>query len=63
MDGLSDSGRIVMSAMKFSSKVIAIGVVYNYRDTSDIDWRIEGGMTNFGTAGLYNTGEFILFER
>ena len=63
MDGSSDSGRVVLSAMKFGSKVIAIGVVYNYRDTFQIDHRISGGVTNFSQAGLYNTGEFILFER
>ena len=59
IDQLDDSGRIVIAAMKSGGKVIGVGMVYNYRD---------GGDTNpstgapFNPAGLYNTGNFIIFE-
>jgi len=45
----SDTGRVVMVAMKYNSKVIGFGSVYNWRSTS-------GGR-------LENTGAFILFEK
>jgi len=58
--GLSDSGRVMMAAAKLNGKVVAFGFVYNWRDS---------GQTNpatgspFSPDGLYNTGNFILFER
>ncbi len=62
-DQLSDSGRVVMAAMKFNDKVIGVGMVYNFRDTTDIDPGAGDGVTTFSGDGLYNTGNFILFER
>lgn len=62
-DGLSDEGRVVMAAMKFNDKVIGGGMVYNYRETTDIDPSAGDGVTTFASNGLYNTGNFILFER
>lgn len=55
----SDTGRVLLAGMKYNNKVIAFGVVYNWRTT---------GMTkpdgsNFGSNNLYNTGNFLLFER
>lgn len=61
LDGsLSDAGRVVMAAVKFNSKVIAVGMVYNYRTTSDTN---PATGTNFTSDGLYNTGNYILFEK
>ncbi len=61
IDGaVSDSGRVMMAAAKLNGKVVAFGFVYNWRDS---------GQTNpatglpFSSNGLYNTGNFILFER
>lgn len=58
-----DSGRVIMLAMKYNGKVIAVGMVYNLRDTSDIDPSAGDGVTTFPADGLYNTGNFILFEQ
>lgn len=58
--GLGDSGRVMLIAAKLNSKVVAFGFVYNWRTS---------GQTNPSTGapyspdGLYNTGNFILFER
>jgi len=61
-DGLDDNGRVIMAAMKHNGKVILLGMVYNYRNTGDIDPRSDTNAT-FGENGLYNTGNFIGFER
>lgn len=56
----SDTGRVMLAAAKLNGKVVAFGFVYNWRDS---------GQTNpatgspFSPDGLYNTGNFILFER
>lgn len=57
---LGDTGRVILAAMKFNGKVIGIGLVYDYRTTADIN-PVTGA--NFTAAGLYNTGNFILFEK
>lgn len=62
-DQLDDDGRVIMIAMKFNNKVIAIGMVYNYRTTTDIDPSVGDGVTTFSENALYNTGNFILFEK
>jgi len=62
-DQLGDAGRVIMVAMKFSDKIIALGMVYNYRDTTDIDPSAGDGVTTFAENGLYNTGNFLLFEK
>ena len=61
VDGtLSDTGRVILAAAKLNGRVVAFGFVYNWRTT---------GQTNpatgapFASNGLYNTGNFILFER
>ena len=54
-----DSGRVVLAAMKFDSKLIAVGMVYNYRDNT---FSSTTG-TSFVGPGLYNSGNFILFEK
>lgn len=48
-----DTGRVVLAAMKFHGKVIAVGVGYNWRDAGSA----------FPYSGLFNTGNFILFEK
>jgi len=60
LDSTGDTGRVVMAAMKFSGKVIAVGMVYNWRTTSE-----ENPATGsaFAADGLYNTGNFLLFEK
>lgn len=63
LDQLSDSGRVILAAMNFNNKVIGIGMVYNYRTTTDIDPSAGDGVTTFSSNGLYNTGNFILFEQ
>ena len=60
IDSLSDTGRIVLAAMLFDSKVIGIGMVYNYRTTADLN---PSTGVAFTANGLYNTGNFLLFER
>lgn len=57
-----DSGRVIMAALKFNNKVIAVGMVYNFRDTTDIDPSAGDGVTTFSSNGLYNTGNFLVFE-
>lgn len=63
LDQLGDTGRVIMVAMKFSDKIIAMGMVYNYRTITDIDPSAGDGVTTFSENGLYNTGNFILFEQ
>lgn len=58
----TDSGRVILTGMKFNNKVIAIGMVYNERTTTDIDPSAGDGVTTFSADGLYNTGNFIIFE-
>jgi hypothetical protein len=60
LDNQGDSGRVIIAAMKFNSKVIGVGMVYNYRTTTDVN---PGTGINFSSDGLYNTGNFIIFER
>jgi len=60
LDKLGDSGRVVMAVMKFGGKVIGVGMVYNYRRMIDIN---PATGVNFSADGLYNTGNFIIFER
>ena len=59
-DGLNDNGRVIFVAMVHNAKTILLGMVYNYRDTDDLNPSTDA---NFSEAGLYNTGNFILFER
>ena len=54
-----DNGRVIMAAMKFSGKVIVVGMVYNYRTTTETN---PATGVAFPADGLYNTGNFILFE-
>ncbi len=58
---LFDSGRVILAAMKFNNKVIAIGMVYNYRDPGYFNNPSTGNP--FTGPGLYNSGNFILFEK
>lgn len=60
LGGLYDDGRVIIAAVKYNSKVIGVGMVYNYRTTSDTN---PASGVNFGANGLYNTGNFIIFER
>lgn len=57
---LSDKGRVILAAMKFNNKVIAIGMTANYRDTNDTN---PSTGTPFVGPGVYNSGNFILFEK
>lgn len=61
-DQLGDSGRVIVAAMKSGGKIIGVGMVYNWRTTFDIDPSAGDGVTTFGADGLYNTGNFIIFE-
>ena len=63
LDQLDDSGRVILTAMKFNDKVIAVGMVYNYRTTTDVDPSAGDGVTTFSENNLYNTGNFIFFEQ
>lgn len=58
--GLVDKGRVIAAAMKFNNKLIVIGMVYNHRSISDIN---PATGSFFNTDNLYNTGNFILFEK
>ena len=58
--GLADKGRVIAVAMKFNNKLIVTGMVYNHRDTSDTN---PATGLNFSENNLYNTGNFILFEK
>ncbi len=60
LDNLSDTGRVIIAALKFNDSVIGIGMVYNYRNTADIN---PATGNPFPENNLYNTGNFILFER
>jgi len=55
-----DKGRVILAAMKFNNKVIAIGMTANYRDTNDTN---PSTGNPFGGPGVYNSGNFILFEK
>ncbi|VAW51011.1 hypothetical protein MNBD_GAMMA05-2358 [hydrothermal vent metagenome] len=59
-DNLTDGGRVIMAAMKFNDKVIGIGMVYNHRDAGDTN---PANGNPFPDPNLYNTGNFILFEK
>ena len=59
---LFDSGRVIMAAMNYDGKLIAVGMVYNYRDGGfSFNNPATGGP--FAGPGLYNSGNFILFEK
>ncbi|MGB5398197.1 MAG: hypothetical protein WBN96_13700 [Gammaproteobacteria bacterium] len=60
LDGMADSGRVIIAAMKFNSKVIGVGMVYNWRNMGDPNPATGGSFTQ---DGLYNTGNFIIFEK
>ncbi len=60
LDGMTDSGRVIIAAMKFNSKVIGVGMVYNWRTMADTN-PADGNL--FSADGLYNTGNFIIFEK
>ncbi len=56
-----DKGRVILAAMKFNGKVIAIGMTNNYRDVNDGTNPSTGNP--FTGPGVYNSGNFILFEQ
>ncbi len=58
--GLVDTGRVIAIAMTFNSKLIVIGMVYNHRSSADTN---PATGLPFNAANLYNTGNFILFEK
>ncbi|MCW9047521.1 MAG: hypothetical protein OQK46_05525 [Gammaproteobacteria bacterium] len=60
IDNPSDNGRVIIAAMLFNDKVIAVGMVYNLRNTGDTN---PATGNPFETEGLYNTGNFLLFEK
>jgi hypothetical protein len=61
IDGaLADTGRVLLMAAKLNGKVVAFGFVYNWRDNSQVN---PATGFPFTPTGLYNTGNFILFER
>lgn len=60
LDGLTDTSRVILAAMKYNGKLIAVGMVYNYRTMSQTN-PATGSL--FSADGLYNTGNFILFEK
>ena len=61
LDGTQgDTARIMVVAGKFNGKVVAFGAVYNWRRTSDTN---PSTGSHFDEDHLYNTGNFILFER
>jgi len=55
-----DKGRVILAAMKFNNKVIAIGMSNNYRSTHDTNPSTGNA---FAGPGVYNSGNFILFEK
>ncbi len=57
---LLDKGRVILAAMKFNNKVIAICMTANYRDTNDTN---PSTGNSFASPGVYNSGNFILFEK
>lgn len=61
LDELSiNDGRVILSAMNYNGKLIVVGMVYNYRYHLDTN-PATGNL--FDHDGLYNTGNFILFEK
>jgi len=58
--GLTDTGRVIAIAMTFNSKLIVIGMVYNHRSLADTN---PATGLPFNAANLYNSGNFILFEK
>lgn len=60
LDNPPDNGRVIFAGMKFNGKVIGVGMVYNYRTMTDIN---PATGTYFSSDGLYNTGNFLLFEK
>ncbi len=59
-NGSPDAGRVILAAMKFNNKLIIVGMNYNYRTRHDIN---PGTGIGFKDPGIYNTGNFILFEK
>jgi len=60
LDGLTDEGRVILSALKHNGKVVLLGSVYNYRTVTDINPATD---TPFHENALYATGSFIAFEQ
>jgi hypothetical protein len=60
LDGSTDGTQLVLAAMKFGGKVIAVGMGYHYRTTAEID-PVTG--LPYPADGLYNSGNFLLFEK
>ena len=59
-NGTPGAGRVILAAMNFNSKLIIIGMNYNYRTPFDIN---PATGIAFIASNLYNTGNFILFEK
>lgn len=55
----ADTGRLVIAFMKVNGKILGFGAVYNYRTAGTIP---TTGIT-YSTNGMYNSGNFILFEK
>ncbi len=60
MGKFQDKGRVILGAMKFNNKVIAIGMVNNFRDANDTNPSTGSAFTG---PGVFNSGNFILFEQ
>ena len=58
-NSMADSGRLLISFIKFNTKVIGFGVVYNYRTNG----QTKPNGTTYTSNNVYNTGSFILFEK
>ncbi len=53
-----DTGRVMLAAAKLNNKVVGFGFTYNFRANGATN--PKGGTYS---AGVYNTGNFIIFER
>jgi len=60
VDITSDTARVLLAAMRYHGKAIAIGSGYNWRTTGEIS---SATGLPFTSNGLFNSGNFILFER
>lgn len=56
---MADSGRLLISFIKYNSKVIGFGVVFNYRTNG----QTKPNGSTYTSNNVYNTGSFILFEK
>lgn len=52
----TDTGRVILVAMKSNGKTLAFGAVYNWRNS-------HNGNTEYNGADYVNSGAFILFEK